>query len=96
MGMNKIFLGLERYNISALTLWAAANELVMRQSIDEVLSVLPKNTVKFLTLKGGATELYPCDSSDYGIVFVHSGEVRAVPAYAVPLHACRGDASFGT
>ena len=78
MGMNKIFLGLERYNLtSSLLVWAAANELVMRQSVEEVMTVLPTETVKFLAIKGGATELYPCNSGDFNIIFAHSGEVNS-------------------
>ena len=40
MGMNKIFLGLERYNISAdkLKAFAVANKLVMQQSREPILS----------------------------------------------------------
>jgi hypothetical protein len=128
MGMNKIYIGLERYNISVrpwFVLWcltathisvcrharsdwrenrivnrrtrhlpdvrhvtdcdalhcsmqhmeayAVANPLVVQQSVEQIVTALPKETEKFITINGGTKELYPCDSTEKNIYYVKSG-----------------------
>lgn len=72
MGMNKIYIGLERYNISSLQAYAVANPLVVQQSVEQITTALPLETNKFITINGGAPNLYPCDSSSKNIFFVKS------------------------
>ena len=70
MGMNKIFLGLERYNITKMTHYGACNPLVAEQSVGQVVSQLPESTAKFLTASRQGK--FPCDSVDHNIFFMGS------------------------
>eukprot|EP01043_Picozoa_sp_COSAG02_P037142 COSAG02_NODE_2766_length_8067_cov_6.245733_9_plen_1097_part_00 len=78
MGMNKIYLGLERFNLSRyLNVYAVANPLVMQQSVEQIVAQLPLAAEKFVTLNNGSTALYPCDSSRRRIHFARSSFRRS-------------------
>lgn len=73
MGMNKIYLGLERFNLSRhLNVYAVANPLVMQQSVEQIVAQLPLAAEKFITSNNGSTNLYPCDSARRRIHFASS------------------------
>ena len=52
--------------------YAVANPLVVQQSVEQITTALPLETKKFITINGGAPNLYPCDSSSKNIFFVKS------------------------
>lgn len=73
MGMNKIYLGLERFNLTRhMNVYAVANPLVMQQSVQQIVAQLPLAAEKFVTVNNGSTSLYPCDSARRRIHFARS------------------------
>ncbi|CAM9281126.1 unnamed protein product [Discosporangium mesarthrocarpum] len=57
MGMNKVYLALQRYSIR-LDLYAAVNDLVIDQSVGQIWGLLPSQTLKWLSDKKRAK--FPC------------------------------------
>ena len=53
--------------------YAVANPLVVQQSVEQIVTALPVDTQKFITINGGTKELYPCDSTEKNIYYVKSG-----------------------
>jgi hypothetical protein len=56
-----------------LEAYAVANPLVVQQSVEQIVTALPVETEKFITINGGTKELYPCDSTEKNIYYVKSG-----------------------
>jgi len=64
MGMNKIYLGLERFNFT-LDLYAAINPLVVQQSVAEIQKI-----AGFKFVRADKAKLFPCGLND--IFFIRS------------------------
>eukprot|EP01052_Picozoa_sp_SAG31_P014919 SAG31_NODE_943_length_10852_cov_22.874454_10_plen_187_part_00 len=69
-GMNKIFLGLERYNITQMNFLGVANPLVLEQSVQQIVTQLPQNVVKVLS--SSERKKYPCATETDNLVFMGS------------------------
>lgn len=72
MGTNKIYLGLERYNITTLNYYASCNWLVIRQSREEIWGGL-HGTEKFLRK---VPHLFPCSATEKGIHYVNKTSIE--------------------
>lgn len=59
--------------IQHLEAYAVANPLVVQQSVEQIVTALPTDTQKFITINGGTKELYPCDSTEKNLYYVKSG-----------------------
>merc|ERR1740117_623716 len=68
--MNKIFLGLERYNLTGLNFYGLANPLVAEQSVHELMNQMDPKILK--TVTASKAKNYPCDSQDKNTVFFGS------------------------
>eukprot|EP01052_Picozoa_sp_SAG31_P045585 SAG31_NODE_8382_length_1463_cov_1.064516_1_plen_93_part_00 len=76
--MNKIFLGLERYNITKLNFFGVANPLVLQQSVQQIVNQLPQSVVKVLS--SSERNKYPCATEEDNLVFMGS---TTNPQYAI-------------